>query len=457
MDTRRSMSISSVKRDIGMITVRTTGAMYIFESIGKKGRIECRQMLNKQRLLAVIELDHDISDMCVEKEDASVCIISIIPAEANCGYIRIQINRDSMMEIYSCFGSDIKADIDMSTEYFAENGGHMLFVDNAGGIGLYPYKGYISMETERTNGGHQIAGYRMSADFTFLVSVFPPREFNMEQYYDDNIFLAAWSDISCNHAISPYPSDSEIEYVSRYVNIVHMTDTVWKGKLDQKDARVYTRKEVYANAACSCYDYEPADNAEFLRVIKKAHSLGMKVITYMSPYYSMAKGDDFFKKMKDVIERYEVDGIYFDGVSADIMRSYDIVTKARAILGDKILYIHCTSDPISRKLYCPFIDTYADYILRAEHIRSFDDGYLRYVVSGYNISNSIGFIAYWGYPAGFIKKLNDIVFDVKAKFYLGAVGENRGEAEEIIENEYFPKLKTEGKKWIIKNSTQEQV
>jgi len=73
---------------------------------------------------------------------------------------------------------------------------------------------------------------------------------------------------------------------------------------------------------------------------------------------------------------------------------------ARDRLGeDRILYIHCTSDPLgSGRIYCPFIDTWADYILRGEAGRQGLElePFLRWTISARNISNSIGYWCYYG-------------------------------------------------------------
>ena len=182
----------------------------------------------------------------------------------------------------------------------------------------------------------------------------------------------------------------------------------------------------------------PVDEKELIRTIKKAHSLNMKVIPYMSPFYSLAKGKDFLDKVKEVMEKYEMDGVYFDGISTDILYSYQMIREARNLLKDKTLYVHCTNDPLmSFNLYCPFIDTYADYILRAETMTNITDKYLRYVISGYNISNSIGYICYYLFPVKVIRRLIDKALAFNARFYLGSPETER---EQILKKDYFPKL-----------------
>ena len=129
----------------------------------------------------------------------------------------------------------------------------------------------------------------------------------------------------------------------------------------------------------------------------------MKLVVYFSPYYykqvQRIAGDDFVAEMKRAIQEYRVDGLYFDGISMDFRQSYRIIREARRLLGDKgVLYVHCSIDPLGIEIYCPFIDTYADYILRGESGRGQQrrNSY-RWTVSGYNISNTVGYWCYYGF------------------------------------------------------------
>lgn len=111
-------------------------------------------------------------------------------------------------------------------------------------------------------------------------------------------------------------------------------------------------------------------------------------------------GNDFFAEVRRALDEYKVDGLYFDGVTMDFRTSYEIVRKTRQMLGDdRILFRHCTSDPLaSPRIYCPFIDTYCDYIYRGEAGRAdleLDD-FLRWTLSGHNISNAVGYWVYTG-------------------------------------------------------------
>jgi hypothetical protein len=65
------------------------------------------------------------------------------------------------------------------------------------------------------------------------------------------------------------------------------------------------------------------------------------------------------------------------------------------------------------------------------------DKYLRYVISGYNISNSIGHICYYEFALDFVKKLINKMLAVNARFYLSSP---ERKIEILLKKEYFPKL-----------------
>ncbi len=314
-------------------------------------------------------------------------------------------------------------------------------IDKIGGIGVYPYQGLKNVELRNFSGKEWKIDYTLNNSYRFLVSLFPPRKFNYSQFFKDRIAHHG----SVGDWAPPFPSNDEIEKIRKYANILVLHEMIWQGNYAEERKVVKTYEDISLDAPFCCFNYVPRDEKELRRVIKKAHSLRMKVIPYMSPFYSTAKGKDFLNKVEDRLRKYDFDGVYFDGISMDILYSYQMIRDARALLKDKILYVHCTTDPIGKNIYCPFIDTYADYILRAESMAGFDDKYLRYVISGDNISNSIGYICYCNYPLDFIRKLILKALSVNAWFYLGSPETER---EKFLKKEYFPKLERRMSKTI---------
>ena len=445
MNILNEMKVEKVTEAKDQITITTTGARYVIEKSGEKGRIFCYQLLNKERLLATINLNVPTHALTVERNDSSTCVIHQAGEMWGkwCG-LNLQVNRDSLLEIFCSKELKLTFDGNFLPEYGAQKDGNVLLIDEIGGVGLYPYKGLNSMEIGNFTNKEWKANYLINGFGRFWVSVFPPRKYNHAQSFEDRIShhgsLGNW-----DPPPYPYPSDDAIEELGRYTNILVLHEMIWQGKFTRNGIPVRTIADNYADASFCCCEYVPVDEKELVRVIKKAHSLKMRVIPYMSPFYSTAKGKDFLEKVKSRLEKYDFDGVYFDDISMeDMLYSYQIIRETRELLKDKILYYHCTQGSLrSRNIYCPFIDTYADYILRAEGGAGFNDEYLRYVISGYNISNSIGHICTHSYPVDIVRKLVDKVLTAKARMYLGS-GSPEIEAESFIKKEYFPRLDKEG-------------
>lgn len=119
-----------------------------------------------------------------------------------------------------------------------------------------------------------------------------------------------------------------------------------------------------------------------------------------------------------------MDGFYFDGIADDFLDSYCIIRQARKIIGeDRILYVHDSISPDYNGLvYFPFVDTYADYILRGEGGR-FGLGlqdFLRWTISGYNISNAVGYWCYYGSNIDNLSGESEYVHNGNQIFYQNA-------------------------------------
>lgn len=195
-----------------------------------------------------------------------------------------------------------------------------------------------------------------------------------------------------------------------------------------------------SSTGTATHDLKPFDEAELTRTVQTAHRLGMKVVPYISPYYASARRGVYWQKVEARLAQYSMDGLYFDGISYDIMESYETIKTARNVVGDGSLYVHCTSDPVSRNVFCPFIDTHADYILRAEGTTALSDPYLQYVISGYNVSNAIGHLCYYYFPADTLRAAIEKALKYRFRFYLGSP---ETDLEKVLMEEYFPRLQKE--------------
>ena len=196
----------------------------------------------------------------------------------------------------------------------------------------------------------------------------------------------------------PYPSDEIIRSAAQHCQIFTL-HSCWQtdapGWAENPPAADYTHPKPWATDR-----HVPVDPKEFGRVRDESHRQGMQFIPYLSPYFSNAP--DIFAEMERVLEEYEVDGLYFDGSCGhreDFRPHYHLMRRARAILGDRLLYLHSSAEPFSTcRVYLPFVYAYADFVLSGEAGRfGLDLGeFLRYTVSQYQISNSVGMWCHYG-------------------------------------------------------------
>jgi hypothetical protein len=302
---------------------------------------------------------------------------------------------------------------------------------------MYPCRGLSNRDlTHAAETGWDVR-YQLDRDGRFLFSVFPPRPFDEAQYYGECILhhgtIGPW-------VVDPYPTDAMLEKAREQTRVVVLHEGLWTGKLTRDGKEVRTVKDLYAEGAYASHDFVPFDEGELARTVATAHRLGMKVIPYMSPFYSSARDRVYWRNVRDRLARHGMDGLYFDGISFDILESYRVIREARRVVGDGPLYVHCTSDPVSRNVFCPFIDAYADYILRAEHSTALSDPYLRYVISGYNVSNAIGHLCYYDFPAETLRATIEKAFEHRFRFYLGSPETG---LERVLLEAYFPRLRRE--------------
>ena len=208
----------------------------------------------------------------------------------------------------------------------------------------------------------------------FALAVFPGRPFDWEKSFKRRIVNT-----------SKCPAPEALREYGKHANVLFM----FAGIYEEHYAG-------YCHAPYSVKKDEPLSET-----IALAHELGMQVIIYRHPTsYGWAglTDDDFLADTKAFREEYGFDGWYFDGYPgwSSWMNAYRCMRVVRDRVGDGTIYVHCTLNPPIRmtELYCPFIDAYADFLLRAEAqaINGPADPYLRYVVNTQHISNAIATI-----------------------------------------------------------------
>jgi hypothetical protein len=441
------MKIEDVTEDRDETKVTTTGAEYIFKKTAP-GEILCYQRLGQERLVSTLTLNASLSDLTVDWKDDESCFLNVPDFRI------MRVNADSLLLL--SYGAPLKVTCrgNWVPEYSAVEKNNFIFVDEKGGTGVYPIPTSPNPELPELGLSFSTEGWQtsvsMQGEQRLLVSVFPPRPFDLEKSFNDRIVHYFFRESAKQW--NPYPQNLEIEEYSKYGNILILH---WwqKGKLTKAGMGIQSREDYIKDVIWTNFYNEALDDGELRRVIEKAHQEEMKVLPYLSPVMFPGEPEELVRETASLIEKYGFDGAYFDGIS-NILRGYAMMRGVRKAIGRKILYVHnpiLIGNPKGNYVYCPFIDTYADYILRAEHVAargavpSFDWKYLRYTISGYNISNSVGFLCNYDYPPEFTRKLIPQVLKANVRLPYWA-GEGWDlyveERQRVMGSKFHPQQKT---------------
>lgn len=385
MQVQFGMAITDVQERNGYLVVRTTGAEFFFQP--SAGVLQLRQRIGKPRLAAEVTFPAEaLNGLKVVSKGTGAVLL-----EARGGKLRLRINGDSLLMLKDVEPLDVRLALRFEPASSRQQGDNYLFLDEFGGVGAYAATGKPGASSAE---GLAAVAYKLAAEQVLWLSVAPPKPFDWEASFHERV-VWHWS------TQTGYPSDAEIEEWSRYGNLLLQQAEVmlWKDWMLRFEPR---------------FGLE-----EFQRVNRTCEKYGMRNYVYTSPYYFLAgtggegrainsfenfqgwvPGDGrginwplFLAEITKVMREYKPDGLYFDGIYDNVVRTYLISRKAREVVGeDGLLEYHATWSPPGGDVYLPQIDAYYTFILRGEGAqdRYEDPDYLRYFVSTYNISNSIG-------------------------------------------------------------------
>ena len=383
----------AVESDDGL-QITATGSTF---DLRNDARILCSQRIPQERELLAIHLPASTMPWSLAKQNDFACKV------AGTG-IRMDIQGDSLIILTAERNTEVVFEGLFRPVYWTHKDGCYLLIDRHGGFGIFPASNsssapewkWVDQDGQRglppalknkqpqnlPSQPWRIVCNLIKGDEVW-VSVFPPRPYNWQRSFEP--LAHEGSDRPLEKYA--YPSDELIRSAARYCKVFTVHSFIWPGG-DYAPWRIPK--------------FVPSDRQKFKRMCDSIHRNNMKLVFYLSPlYYS---GNDLFGELRRVVAEYQADGFYFDGVSRDFRESYHIMRHGRRILGDdRILYVHCSSDPLgSRTIYCPFIDTYSDFILRGEAgLGGLSlDNFMRWVCSGYNISNSVGYWCHYGMGGG---------------------------------------------------------
>lgn len=292
---------------------------------------------------------------------------------------------DSVLVLRASRPAAVRIDAHFRPGYAEGARGRRLLLDEHGGFGVYPTRPGGSGATPPFDFG-------LAAGDELWISVCPPRRPSAQRLAEH----VAHEGRPRPFPGAAYPSTAVIEDAARHCRVLALHAYFWESgprRVDLRAGRYALRRRPWTTAR-----HVPADPERFERVKEDARRNRMKLVVYLSPRHSTAP--DVFEEMARVLAEHGVDGLYLDGLSDDFRASDLIVRRTREILGpDRILYLNASDEPFGTpRVHCPFIDSHADYVLRGDSGRGglALDRFLRYAVSGRNVSSAVGMWCHYG-------------------------------------------------------------
>ncbi len=375
---RFQMTIESAERgEDGSVTVTTTGARY---EIAPDGAVECYQRIPQERKVAHVTITGAALPLTRPRVsgDGYLCTVGLKSAS------HLEVTADSVLRVAPRADAEVIVELAFEPEYFASEMQNFFAADYLGGCGAYQLPtrpGPALDRIEEQRGGR----FHLEPGESLLVSVFPPREYDWEQHEIEHIIHDFPPLLEPGLASRPLPTDEQLREWRSFGNVLVLHLEFWEG---------------------FCIPgIKPRDPERFEQVCRLAHELGYRVLIYTSPYFFRAEGgrgrdtsepEQYLAEMDHLLS-YPVDGLYWDGIYSDVEKAWRVARLARQRLGDRRLYVHCTRKPFHEsRVICPFVDTYADYLLRGEgrNRRFIHADFVRFIVSGYNVSNAVGTLCY---------------------------------------------------------------
>jgi hypothetical protein len=363
------MEVEGVVQTDQVFQITTTGAVFRLDAAS--GLLECHQRGEYERLLSTLHFNKPIEKLKIERKNLDICVL-------NGENLSFGFQGDSLITIATNNPLHFSIESSIGAKHFRSTDQHLLAIDDRGGFSVMPYSrqnfnsigSLMTRIPEATNRAGWQADFSVGARDMVGISVFPPKKFEWERSFDLRIVMT----------MHPPPLEALKAY-SQYVNVLSLFTGIYEGSPKDRYHAPYAVK----------------NTKRLHETIDQAHQLGMKVIIYRHPSSYLWNGWDVnlaIEDMKDFKAEFGFDGWYFDGLFYDRpwLDSYKLIRIIRDEVGQGVIYTHCTRNPPMQSidLYCPFIDTYSDFILRGEGqiINSPGDPYLRYVIGTYGISNA---------------------------------------------------------------------
>ncbi|HBG28630.1 MAG: hypothetical protein A2Y10_00045 [Planctomycetes bacterium GWF2_41_51] len=418
------MKIENSSIDDNSLKVETTGS--VLQINFNESSFQFAQKIGKVRNILKVEFSVDISKPIITHSKSGMVFVKFEESGFD-----FRANGDSLFMIHAKKPLTISLKPDFIPVFDGNYQSNHLLLDEYGGFGVYC--SIIDLPDKYNKLSETIAVYDLPEDSVLWISICPPKKYDWQKSINDNV-LWHWS------TVTSYPDDETIKSWIPYGNTVLFQGEImlWKDWNLGFEPRLGIK--------------------EWNRVKNTLHQNKMRYMVYTSPYYYLLgtefkneavnsfdnfKGwptnkpthgenvDLFIEAITKVMKELKPDGLYFDGTYRDnIAAQYKLARHTRNIVGENgLLEWHSTlafgKTKVKDLCYLPQVDSYADYILRGEHLKTdFNDlNYLRYYVSGYNASNSIG--VFCTRDHSFItEKFCQILFDNNIRLHLATGKEN---------------------------------
>lgn len=432
---QRGLTVEQALSDGDVIRVQTTGAEIAVDCA--RGAVTFHQRIGQERVVAELLLGTPLEGARLSHSGPGLARIEVErPALA------IRINGDSLFMLHVQAPLEVKVRRQIAPAWSASFKNNHVVVDERGGFGLYCSDATLSDGFEPLN--ETVAVYPLPADAVLWLGVCPPKPYDWDRSLKDNVVWHWSNEVG-------YPADSDLKLWREHGNIVLLQSEV----LLWKDWNL---------------DFVPRlGEAEFARVRNTLHNQGQRFIVYTSPYYFLKgtaleghalnsfedfKGwppgtptgenmELFLPAIRRVMSDYKPDGLYFDGQYTDNPAAlYALARSAREIVGDDgILEWHSTWALGPDHCSLPQADAYVDFLLRGEGRGGLysDFNYLRFFVSGYNISNCIGVLCNNG-PEDVTAELVNDVLRANARLHTIVSWMDRPETMRVLREEYQARL-----------------
>ncbi len=411
-DAQRGMTVEAVESTPTALKIVTTGAEFSIDAMGKatiEQRIGHQRGLLGLRVIGVTTLPEP------SHKGPGFAFASFAAPKLD-----LRVNGDSLFMFHAHEPVQFEITRNFDAGWAAVYKSNAVVFDEWGGFGLYgsdpAFAEVLHPDGERT------IRYTLPADAVLWIGVCPPKPYDWDRSFKDHV-VWHWS------KETGYPTDKDLTNWASEGNIVLLQSDVmlWKDW----------------NLA-----FEPRLGMdEFARVRNTLHSRDMRFIVYTSPYYflkgtpiesaAMNSFENFDKKgfpsgwadgcnidlflgeITKVMTQYKPDGLYFDGqYTENVPALYALARHARRIVGEGgLLEWHSTTALGDGLCFLPQADAYVDFILRGEgrDANYTDSDYLRYFVSGYNTSNSVGVLC--NNSGKLTPELERNVLDVNARMH----------------------------------------